>query len=433
MQQIQETKMIALRESADKLMRLVKKYTKTQEVIKNEVLYLNKIISELPNDIQIACKKTKKPKLSPYEASSSEDEEQLEENTNYRTIQKEKQMGNNSDFLCILLRDGNVKWKSESIQRSPIKIAKKLKVKKTVNPSNGVYLRRQETDLDENYISSAECYSAEEWEVAIENIKGIMEYITLENWRIYSIRKDFLNDDHKSTPKMRSDLMNWMSEVHLDFKFLSETFHQSVFTVDRYLQANKNIGHETLQLVGTSAMLIAGKRNEENLLPDVSEFLYFCNDSFSKEQIHFMEGDILKRLDFSFNRPSSLHFLRRFNKIAKANKSQHTLGEYLLELALLEYGICHIKPSLQAAAACCLSISILKRSKPIKVWIETLFHYTEYYYTDIEDTMAELSAALLRAETSKFQAIRKKYASSQFSEMSLNYKLKGALVRRLAR
>ncbi|XP_017774260.1 PREDICTED: G2/mitotic-specific cyclin-B-like [Nicrophorus vespilloides] len=357
----------------------------------------------------------------------------------------------------------NVALKKPIIQSNPLKSVQEIKVVKTnkpailsrekeqfrtvVNPSKGVILKRQESNLlpiikEINICKVEQSYSAKQLGVidvdesqddpmlVAEYIKDIMKYL-MDLEIKYSIQNGFLNDDHKSTPKMRSVLINWMSEVHLNFKFLSETFHLSVATVDRYLQANKNIGRETLQLVGTSAMLVAGKY-EENELPDISDFVYICDDSFSKKQILFMEGDILKRLEFSFGRPLSLHFLRRFNKIAKANTPHHTLGKYLLELALLEYGICHIKPSLQAAAACCLSISVLNELEPIQVWTKTLIHYSTYNYTDIKDTMAEFSAALVRAETSKFQAIRKKYASSQLSKMSLNCKLKGALVQRLA-
>lgn len=139
---------------------------------------------------------------------------------------------------------------------------------------------------------------------------------------------------------------------------MQETLHLSVAILDRYLQVVPNIGRETLQLVGTAAMLIAGKF-EEIYVPDLSDFVYICDDSFASKQILAMEADILKKLQFSLARPLALHFLRRYNKVACVKPEQHTLGKYLLEIALLEYELCHIQPSLQAAAACCLAMSIL--------------------------------------------------------------------------
>ncbi|XP_017779201.1 PREDICTED: G2/mitotic-specific cyclin-B1-like [Nicrophorus vespilloides] len=236
----------------------------------------------------------------------------------------------------------NVVFKKIIVQSNPSKSVQEIMVEKTDQPA--ILSKEKEQSRNCNLLPVIReintCIVIDDDEsqhdlmVEARRIRDNMEFNMYPEIK-YSIRDGFLDYDHKSTPKMRSTLINWMSEVHLDFKFLPLTFHRSVAFVDRYLQEDKNIDHETLQLVGTAAMYLAmsngANANEESKRIDVSEFVNICDNSFSATEIFSM-----------------------------------------------------------------------------------------------------LSAALVRAETSKLQAIRKKFASLQFSKISFNCKLKGALVQRLA-
>lgn len=261
-------------------------------------------------------------------------------------------------------------------------------------------------------------------------VQDIFQYLrTLETQ--YVIRKGYL-DAHRTTPRMRSIVVNWMVDVHINFKSLLETFHLSVSLFDRYLQQHMTIGRETLQLVGVTAILIASKY-EEMYVPEVTDFEYICDNTFSISEIIKMERDMLTTLKFNLGRPLSIHFLRRFNKVAKVTSDHHNLAKYLLEICLLHHELCHIDPSLQAAAACCLSISILSDiSEPSKVWTRTLVYYSSYKYSDIKPVLLNLATFLFKMEKSKFTAIKDKYASSNYGKISLNPKLQGLLVKKLA-
>lgn len=183
---------------------------------------------------------------------------------------------------------------------------------------------------------------------------------------------------------------------------------------------------------GTAALFIASKY-EEMYLPQTEEFVYISDNAFTTRQLLLMEIDILKKLDFSLGRPLSIHFLRRYSKVAQADVDQYTLGKYLLELSLLAYEMSHIPPSLLAAAACCLSIALCTEVMEIsKVWTPTLISCSTYKYSDIKPAMILLADALNKSETSKYQMVRKKYASAKFEKISLDYRLKGPLVRKLA-
>ena len=65
---------------------------------------------------------------------------------------------------------------------------------------------------------------------------------------------------------MRGVLLDWLTEVHLQFKLLQETLYMTVAIIDRFLQAEGlTIRRNKLQLVGVSAMLIASKVGGQTL------------------------------------------------------------------------------------------------------------------------------------------------------------------------
>lgn len=263
-----------------------------------------------------------------------------------------------------------------------------------------------------------------------EYVQDIYKYLqTLEDK--YFLRANFLSN-HKCTPKMRSTLVNWLIDVHINFNFLQETLHLSIAILDRYMQEATNIGKENYQLVGISAMFIAAKY-EEVYIPDLSELVYICDNSFTAQQILKMEIHILNKLKFNLGRPLSIHFLRRYNKVAKVTSMHHNLGKYLLEIALIDINLCYVKPSLQAAAACCFSIIVLEeKDNPSDIWTDSLVYYSSYKYSDFQNIMIKFANALIKYENSNLDAIKKKFAAASFGKISTNPKLRSKLVKEVA-
>lgn len=54
----------------------------------------------------------------------------------------------------------------------------------------------------------------------------------------YAIRKNHLDGQAEVHPRMRTVLLDWISEVHTQYHFAQETFHITVSTIDRYLQVS---------------------------------------------------------------------------------------------------------------------------------------------------------------------------------------------------
>uniref|UniRef100_H0VRG8 G2/mitotic-specific cyclin-B1 n=1 Tax=Cavia porcellus TaxID=10141 RepID=H0VRG8_CAVPO len=159
------------------------------------------------------------------------------------------------------------------------------------------------------------------------------------------------------TGNMRAILIDWLVQVQMKFRLLQETMYMTVSIIDRFMQ-NSCVPKKMLQLVGVTAMFIASKY-EEMYPPEIGDFAYVTNSTYTKHQIRQMEMKILRVLNFALGRPLPLHFLRRASKIGEVDVEQHTLAKYLMELSMLDYDMVHFPPSQIAAGAFCLALKIL--------------------------------------------------------------------------
>jgi len=117
---------------------------------------------------------------------------------------------------------------------------------------------------------------------------------------------------------MRSILVDWIIEVHFQFKLKVESLFLTINLIDRFLE-KVSVTKETLQLVGVSAMLIACKY-EEIWPPLIKDYIHISDNAYTKDQIIAMELSMLTELDFNVNFVSSYSFLERFIQISKIDK-----------------------------------------------------------------------------------------------------------------
>ncbi|KAM9102135.1 G2/mitotic-specific cyclin-B1 [Sarcophilus harrisii] len=231
------------------------------------------------------------------------------------------------------------------------------------------------------------------------------------------------------TGNMRAILIDWLVQVQMKFRLLQETMYMTVAIIDRFMQDN-SVPKKLLQLVGVTAMFIASKY-EEMYPPEIGDFAFVTDHTYSKHQIRQMEMKILKALDFSLGRPLPLHFLRRASKVGEVDIEQHTLAKYLMELTMVDYDMVHFPPSQIAASAFCLALKVLDNGE----WTPTLQHYMSYTEEALLPVMQHMAknVILVNRGLTKHMAIKNKYASSKHAKISTIAQLNSVVIQDLAK
>uniref|UniRef100_S4R8K0 Cyclin A1 n=1 Tax=Petromyzon marinus TaxID=7757 RepID=S4R8K0_PETMA len=216
------------------------------------------------------------------------------------------------------------------------------------------------------------------------------------------------------TTSMRSILVDWLVEVVEEYKLHSETLYLAVNYIDRFL-SSMSVLRGKLQLVGTAAMYLAAKF-EEIYPPEVSEFVFITDDTYTKQQVLRMEHLILRVLSFEVASPTIMQFLTQYLKLGGACCRTRNLSMYLSEMSLLEVDpYLQYLPSLLAAAAFTLANYTISGL----LWPSTLAEFTGYTLEDIRPCLAHLHQTFVGAATHAQQSIREKYKSSKYQMASL--------------
>ncbi|KAM6429244.1 cyclin-A2 [Rhynochetos jubatus] len=216
------------------------------------------------------------------------------------------------------------------------------------------------------------------------------------------------------TNNMRAILVDWLVEVGEEYKLQNETLHLAVNYIDRFL-SSMSVLRGKLQLVGTAAMLLASKF-EEIYPPEVAEFVYITDDTYTKKQVLRMEHLILKVLSFDLAAPTINQFLTQYFLHQKTNAKVESLSMYLGELSLIDADP-YLKylPSLIAAAA----FQLAGYTVTGQTWPESLCKVTGYTIEDIKPCLVDLHKTYLRAAQHTQQSIREKYKSTKYHGVSL--------------
>uniref|UniRef100_A0A803YJV4 Cyclin-like domain-containing protein n=1 Tax=Meleagris gallopavo TaxID=9103 RepID=A0A803YJV4_MELGA len=112
----------------------------------------------------------------------------------------------------------------------------------------------------------------------------------------YRLKPYYMRKQPDITAEMRAILVDWLVEVGEEYKLRTETLYLAVNYLDRFLSC-MSVLRGKLQLVGTAAILLAAKY-EEIYPPEVDEFVYITDDTYTKRQLLRMEHLLLKVLAF---------------------------------------------------------------------------------------------------------------------------------------
>ncbi|KAA0714796.1 G2/mitotic-specific cyclin-B1 [Triplophysa tibetana] len=254
--------------------------------------------------------------------------------------------------------------------------------------------------LDIQDVDSADAVDAQ---MCSEYVRDIYSYLHQLEVTM-AIRPCYL-EGQEITGAMRAVAIDWLMQVQGEFKLRQETMFMTVNLIDSFLQKTA-VPKKYFQLVCVTAMLIASKY-EEIYPPTVGDFAFVTDGTYTCEDMRKMEKIILKKLNYSVGKPVASHFMQRACKVGQAGPREQELATFLMELAVLDYDLVHIAPSLIAAAAFAASLRILGSGE----WSPILQHYTGYE----EETLAPVMQGIVRmlvkvTEETKWQEMKRRYA-----------------------
>ncbi|XP_036966939.1 G2/mitotic-specific cyclin-B3 isoform X2 [Acanthopagrus latus] len=260
----------------------------------------------------------------------------------------------------------------------------------------------KEFDIDSD--NSEDCYMCPEY------AKDIFDYLKQREEKF--VLCNYMSKQPSLNPEMRAILIDWLVEVQENFELYHETLYLAVKMADHYLDQTP-VHREMLQLVGSTAMLIASKF-EERSPPCVDDFLYICDDAYKREELISMEANILQTLRFDINIPIPYRFLRRYAKCVSAGMDTLTLARYYCEMSLMEMELVSERGSLLASA--CLLMALV--TKDLGGWSPILQFHSGYQTSDLAPVVRKLYTMLLAPPDDKLRAVRNKYSHKVFFEVA---------------
>ncbi|XP_068612001.1 G2/mitotic-specific cyclin-B3 [Brachionichthys hirsutus] len=268
------------------------------------------------------------------------------------------------------------------------------------------HLRRQaipeEFDIDSE--------NSDDYFLCPEYAKDIFDYLKQREEKF--VLCNYMPTQPSVNPEMRAILIDWLVEVQENFELYHETLYLAVKMADHYLSKTP-VHREMLQLVGSTAMLIASKF-EERSPPCLDDFLYICDDAYKREELISMEGRILQALSFDINIPIPYRFLRRYAKCVSAAMDTLTLARYYCEMSLMEVELVPERGSLLASA--CLLMALV--TKDLGGWSPILQFHSGYQAPALLPVVRILHAMLSAPPDDKLRAIRNKYSHKVFYEVA---------------
>ncbi|KAH0951823.1 hypothetical protein HN011_011255 [Eciton burchellii] len=247
----------------------------------------------------------------------------------------------------------------------------------------------------------------------IEYRDDIYDYLrTAEN--LHRAKAGYMKKQPDITYSMRSILIDWLVEVVQEYRLHNETLYLAISYIDRFL-SYMSVVRSKLQLVGAAAMFIAAKY-EEIYPPDVKEFVYITDDTYTKTNVIRMENLILRVLAFDLTVPTTFTFLMHLCISNNLSVKIRYLAMYLCELSLLEADpYLQYLPSHLAASA----VALARHTLHEEIWPDELELSTRYSLKDLRECISYLNVTFSNAPNIRQQAIQEKYRSSKYGHVSL--------------
>lgn len=271
----------------------------------------------------------------------------------------------------------------------------------------------------------------------------------------YYASPHYLQYQPEINEKMRVILIDWLIDVHIKYKLHCETLFLTVNIIDRYLScinikfnSTTFVARSKLQLVGVCAMLLAAKY-EEIWPPGVKECVHITANTYTREEVLQMERAICTALNFRLTVPTAYQFAVRLVNVLErddifpgtitdisSNKDYDTHGQqqqqdkialrfcaqFFMEHAILDYKCLQFTPSQVGNSSVFLALTTMRVRHDVPltspIWNETLRHHSRADVGEFRACVMAIMEFVNYVPTTKYQAIRRKFNSSHYGEVS---------------
>ena len=191
----------------------------------------------------------------------------------------------------------------------------------------------------------------------------VMWKVMLQKEALYNTRSHRVMDRHPILKsKMRSTLLDWLSQVSAVYRLHRESFYLATDFFDRYMAVATDVQKGQLQLIGITCLYIAAKF-EEISIPELKHFAYVTDGACTVQEIMDLERVILQTLHWDLTPATPCFWLNVYLQLRNYDErkdclllsqySQHAFVQIvqLLDLCVLDIDSLQFRYSVLAAAA----------------------------------------------------------------------------------
>nr|ODN96746.1 cyclin [Cryptococcus depauperatus CBS 7855] len=210
---------------------------------------------------------------------------------------------------------------------------------------------------------------------------------------------------------MRGYLIDFIIEVHQQFRLRPEVLFLAMNIVDRYI-SKRVVYKKHYQLVGCTALWIAAKfEDAKDKVPLVHELSEMCCKAYDESAFIQMEGHVLSTIGWTLGHPSGEAWLRVFTSGSRQEDTKVcNMARFLMEVTLFYRDFIGIQSSIIAGGALMLARFICGKS------------YKPCYTGVAEDLAAKIAKAIDRRLSQELEStseiVIRKYAPTYYDRVS---------------
>lgn len=211
-----------------------------------------------------------------------------------------------------------------------------------------------------------------------------------------SLNQNYFKQQKEINYKMRTILIDWITEIHYKLRLKEETFYSAIYLIDAYL-SKKKISRNNFQLLGITSLLISSKLNEIYSIR-IKDYSFFTDYAYNTEEIINMESDISKILNFDFLCPTPIVFYQiiSVNSGLNQNIEKYNFGKFLIQSFLMDLNSLKYKYSIISLSAFNLVIKLFHLSNYNGIFVK-YFSFFEHNSHKGFDVINECSLDIYRS------------------------------------